>query len=570
MPRQLLSLILCVIILSSCLNRQSSDIVKPNSSADTAENANFSKAYDYLDEGKMDSSFIYFELASNEFLERGDSLNVAICFIQMAVTLNDEGDFLGSQETSLDADRLLDTSNKEHYSLLSINYNNLGNAISGYGDQEEAIAYYDLAIKYATDSLNANIYENNKAVTLFYVKKYKEAFAIHKNNLESIQKSDADYARVLSNYANTRWRIDKRYNPLVDFHKALAIRLHAKDNFGLNSSYSHLFEYHYDKNHIDSAKYYALKCYAIANKIQISKDQINAVAKLIKISSSDSSKYYFQRYKELSDSLNTSRLKARNQYALIRYKAEKNVSQNLKLQKEVLDKDLRMTRERVLWVGLIGLALSALIFYVFWTQRRKQRMKLEAENKVKEIQLSTSKKVHDVVANGIYRVMAELEYKEDYDKEALLDKLEAMYEKSRDISYERSNDIVDSSFTADVFTLLNSFSSKRVKLVIVGNDAQLWDHISKGIKNELLIVFQELLVNMKKHSKASEVIFRFEKINNVLTIFYMDNGIGIANTDLAGNGFQNTGNRIERLGGRIKFVSEKGNGLKIDIYIPLP
>src|SRR5690606_10267220 len=126
-------------------------------------------------------------------------------------------------------------------------------------------------------------------------------------------------------------------------------------------------------------------------------------------------KYYFQRYKEVSDSLNTARLKARNQYALIRYKAEKNVSQNLKLQKEVLDKDLRMTRERVLWVGLIGLALSALIFYVFWTQRRKQRMKLEAENKVKEIQLSTSKKVHDVVANGIYRVMAELEYKEDYD-----------------------------------------------------------------------------------------------------------------------------------------------------------
>ncbi|MVZ64622.1 ATP-binding protein [Sphingobacterium sp. DK4209] len=408
-----------------------------------------------------------------------------------------------------------------------------------------------------------------KAVTLFAANNFKGAYLIHKKNLDVEHKNDNDYARILSNYANTRWRIDNKYNPLPDLHKALNIRLKSSDNYGLNSSYAHLFDYHYGRN-ADSAKMYALKSFASANKIDVSADRINAAEKLIKVSDADSSKYYFQVYKHLDDSVRSARLKARNQYALIRYESEKNKIHNLKLQKDVLDRDLRISEERILMVIVFGGVLSGLIYYILWARKRKQRMTMELENKVKEIQLTTSKKVHDVVANGIYRVMTELEYKDDYDKQDLLDKLEVMYEKSRDISYEPSKDMSLSTFVSDVSTLLGSFSNEKVRIIIVGNDPHIWNRVPKKAKDDLLIIFQELLVNMRKHSLADEVIFRFEETDNYLNIFYQDNGVGLSSIKKEGNGLRNTGTRMERLNGKFNFGSEDGKGLKIEIILPLP
>jgi hypothetical protein len=42
-----------------------------------------------------------------------------------------------------------------------------------------------------------------------------------------------------------------------------------------------------------------------------------------------------------------------------------------------------------------------------------------------------------MLANGIYQVMTKIENQENFDKEEALDELEFVYEKSRDISYEK-------------------------------------------------------------------------------------------------------------------------------------
>ena len=563
---QLFTLLFSILLLLGC-HSERQKLAETDAKLTVDSNKNYAKANSFLELGRYDSSFVYFDLASDDFIQDGDSLHAAICLIQMAITLFEEADFYGAQETSLEADKLLDSLNQAHSDLLAFNYNNLGNAISGYGDNETAIAYYDLAIQYAANKIDEQTYKNNKAVTLFSAKRYKEAFLIHKENLKSADKRDKNYARCLSNYANTRWRIDKAYNPLPDLHKALKIRLDESDDSGVNSSFSHLFEYH-DGRNLDSARIYASKSFNLANKIQVRTDQINAAEKLIKVNS-DSSKYYFQIYKHLSDSVRMARLKARNQYALIRYEAEKNKIDNLKLQKDVLDRDLRISKERVIMVAVIGFVLSALTFFILWAKRRKQKITMEAENKVKEIQLKTSKKVHDVVANGIYRVMTELEYKSDFNKHELLDKLEVMYEKSRDISHE-TKEMSEEGFAIDVSTLIKSFANESVHIFIVGNDPHIWNKLSKNTKNEVLIIFQELLVNMRKHSLANEVIFRFEEQDNFLNIFYQDNGIGFTKERKIGNGLRNTGNRMERLKGKFNFVSERGKGVKIELNLPLP
>lgn len=197
-------------------------------------------------------------------------------------------------------------------------------------------------------------------------------------------------------------------------------------------------------------------------------------------------------------------------------------------------------------------------------------MELEAENRVKESQLKTSRKVHDVVANGIYRVMAELENREDINREELLDRLEILYDKSRDISYEVEDlGLDDVQFHLSISELLKSFSNEDRTVLIAGNEEAIWEKFTAVQKDNLEQVLQELMVNMQKHSKAEEVIVRFEYDGNNLHVYYKDDGIGLSDSLKYGNGFKNTENRINLLKGTLTFEKNNNRGLGIHISIPI-
>lgn len=555
----------CLLIFYSCQTKSSSNEVVGE--VDT-KNLYYEKASNLLAENKLDSSFIYFDLAHDKFLQQGDNLNAATCLIQMAITLYMEGDYYGSQETSIEADKLIDKSAKTNFPLLSFNYNNLGNVISAYGDHKTAIKYYDLAIQYAANPADYNSYLNNKAITLTYMQEYEEANAIYSSILNTKFSSDTEYARTLSNYAHTKSKIFPAYNALPNLHKALKYRIIGNDQYGINASYAHLRDYHKTRN-LDSARIYAQKAYAIASQLKSAKDKINAAESLIQLSKADSSIHYFRIYKNLSDSVLMARQRASNQYAMIRYEVEKSKKENLQLQKEVLNKDLSITRQRILGSCLLIVVLGIMGFLFYRHNRRKEQIKLASEKRIRDHQLKTSRKVHDVVANGIYRVMSEIEYSEHLDKDNILDSLELMYEKSRNISYESEGELNTEDFKATLGELLKSFSSQNTRIIIVGNSTALWEKVVEDIQKEVLLICQELMVNMRKHSKATEVSIQFDISDSSLKMKYSDNGIGVNNQNIFGNGLMNTETRIEKLNGAIIFDSEEGNGLHILVSIPL-
>lgn len=525
-----------------------------------------SKANHFLDNNQLDSSFVYFDIASDQYLQKGDSLSAANCIIQMAITLFYEGDFYGAQEMSLGANSLLDTLNTAHFNYLAPNYNNLGNAVSAVGDIDNALKFYDLAIQFAMDSIAIGVYTNNKAVTLYEAKKYNEAYLIYKRNLDRQIANEKEYARILSNYSNLKWRIDSTYKALPDLWKSLKLREDNNDLWGKNSSYGHLFAYYLKHNNLDSALFYAQKSYSSAVELNSADDKLKALGRLIRVNSSDSVKHYFARYKSLEDSVQMSRLKSKNQYALIRYEVEKNKTENLKLHAEVMTKNLKVSRQQIFLVFVFFTLLIGGSCLVVWIKRRKMRLELEANNLIKENQLKMSRKVHDVVANGIYRVMSEIENKIELDKEELLDSLELMYEKSRDISYD--NEPQEISFFKSITSLLKSFSSADIKVFIIGNDEAFWDSVSTLYQKEIFIICQELMINMAKHSQATEVVLRFEFVNQQFSLVYRDNGLGFEKKYF-GNGLTNTVSRIDRINGTINFESEKNKGLIIHIIIPL-
>jgi signal transduction histidine kinase len=82
-------------------------------------------------------------------------------------------------------------------------------------------------------------------------------------------------------------------------------------------------------------------------------------------------------------------------------------------------------------------------------------------------------------------------------------------------------------------------------------------------------VLQELLVNMKKHSKAQNVVIRFEQTGKQMTIQYTDDGVGMPSGNNFGNGLTNTGTRIQGLNGAITFDNGAVKGTKILISFPI-
>lgn len=527
-------------------------------------------AYDLLDEGKEDSAFLYFDRSKQYSLEHDDSLGVAISLINMAVTQRGQSDFYGAQESALQAADYLKLDNPEHHSYLSNNYNILAIATDNLKNYEKAIAFYKLAIKFSTDSTTKKIYYNNLALSHQHIGQYAEALIIYDKILNESIENPIQYARFLTNRATARWQADSTYNPVSDYLQALAIRSKEKDKLGMHSSYAQMTDY-YISIRPDSALHYAKLQYKTAQSLYSADDRIKGLQRLMRLSPAADLKDYFETYKKLNDSVQEVRAAAKNQFALIRYEVEKNKADNLVLQRDNAEKAYRLTWQRIWTVSIGGLALIGFSVALVWYKRRKERLERENQLKVKAEQLRISRKVHDVVANGIYRVMTEIEHKEALDRDGVLDRLEDMYNQSRDISYEAEDRVKPNpAYHERLANLLKSFATENCRILIAGNEKVLWKGVAEAKKKEIFAILQELMVNMRKHSEADQVVIRFERAGEGLWIHYRDNGLGFPEDWNAGNGLKSTGNRIESLFGKINFVNKPEKGLQIEVFLPLP
>jgi signal transduction histidine kinase len=307
---------------------------------------------------------------------------------------------------------------------------------------------------------------------------------------------------------------------------------------------------------------YAKKMLAVSIQSGSEEDQLQALQKIVKLDKENYLKY-FNEFQILNESLQISKTKSKNQFAIVRYEVKQ---QNDRYQKLVEDNKF----DRIKRNFAISILIIVLIVGIFWYRRRKIRLEQEKELEIKNTQLKLSKKVHDVVANGIYQVMTKIENQEYFDKVKALDELEFVYEKSRDISYEKSDASTEEKyFSEKVSELIGSFKNESVNTYIAGNDKNLWENVREKTQDEIYQIIRELLVNMRKHSGASTVSFRFERIQDEIKINYSDNGIGIPGDVLYKNGLSSTVSRIEAIRGAIIFDTKIEKGLKINISFPV-
>ncbi|WP_295230476.1 tetratricopeptide repeat protein [uncultured Chryseobacterium sp.] len=542
-------IILILFFLINCKEKNQTNISKE-------ENINLNKAIEYRNSNNDDSAYVYYTKAKEDFLKSKNYVQAARAITNIAIIECDKGDYYSSIANSIEAEKLLlNNSDNLALDISSRNYNSIAIASKNLKNYNQAISYYQRAIKTSVKKENSLAFYNNIGDTYLEQGNTKEAKYYFKKALQT--DDTLDYARALNNLARASFLENQSYDAYPLLEKSLIIRKKSEDNAEINSSFATLSDFYLNKDQ-NKSLLYADSMYTIALKNKSPDDQLEALNKIILLDNR-SYKQNFNRYIKLRDSLQTSRNNDFQRFGLIKFDVEKQKRENEELKNENFQQGL-----------IVSLLVLTLVIGIFWYKRRKKRLQQEKELEVKNTQLRLSKKVHDVVANGIYQVMTKIENQEHFDRDTALDELEFVYEKSRDISYDKADeDPEEKDFSEKISELVASFKNENTNTYIAGNESEIWNSVSPATQHEVYQVIRELLVNMRKHSQADRVVLRFERENNRINIFYTDNGVGISDELIYKNGLQNTVSRIAAIAGSIIFDTKTEKGLKVHLSFPV-
>lgn len=503
---------------------------------------------------KFDSAFYYYNCARETCHEQEADRHIYI-LVEMAKIQKIQADFIGAEETATQAfPYIKDCKDLIYvyslYSVLAVTYKELR-------DDQNALLFNNMCLKGKLRPIDAITIKNNLAVIYLDKKDFQKSQEILNQLLQNEDLKSDKYilGKVIDNLGYAYFKLNNP-NALNYLNQGLKIRDSLKDDFEITPSLIHLSEYYENKNS-KLAYEYALKAYQAATRINNPDDRLVALDFLIKNSSENEFKKYYSIHSSLRDSLLNTRQTAKNQFAKIKYDSTKAIENEQKY------------KDKMQIALLIAVVVVLTAFFIIYYIRKRNRKKLVAS--VYETESRIAKKIHDELANDVYQAMAFAEtqnLQKTENKEVLMDNLENIYAKARDISQTNAEIYIDERYSNFLLDLINSFNSTHINIIVKNVSTVDWNKINTESKIALYRVIQELLVNMKKYSEANLVMLNFEASAKLLEIKYSDNGKGIDTTKFSKKGLQNAENRIQALKGTFTFDKEVGKGFRVNLVIP--
>lgn len=522
-------------------------------------------AYDHRVTGKNDSAYYYYDLAQKSYKLLNDSLQVGRKLLEMGKIQFRLADYHGSKQTITEAITYLDSIKNTSY--MAVAMNELGHNFSRLSDISNAEKFYKKAIAKDSNTGNKALYTNNLALLFQEDGQYEKAITLLEQLLKDLPENVAlnEKARFQHNLALCEWKFYGR-NPIAKFIECLDIRKKAKDTWGLLSSYSGLMDYYLDAQDQKSSLY-ADSLIQISRSIKNPNAELSTIKKLLKHKQT-ATLDVIPRFLMLNDSLTKNRLSSKNQFAYLKYQDQKEKEQLLKFKAETAEQKttlIRQQNQKILFLILFIVMLFVGFSLFYYLKQRHQKERLQ---EIYRTEKRISKVVHDELANDLYGLMTSMEHIKNFEKTSILDSLENIYNRTRDISHETGG-IDTLNYTEELKKLLSQFRNDDTVIALKGFNTIEWENLEDDTKITLYRILNELLVNMKKHSGASVTSISFSQVKKKLTIGYADNGKGITIPVDKGVGLSNTETRIKNLNGTISFDSERGKGTKITISFPI-
>lgn len=542
----LFSTILVISLLCSCQK-------KTVSSSDEEYKVVIEKAEKYYYSGDYNNAYIeYFKAKSLCKEDQADKIVYA--YFRLADILNKTGDYSECETTATEAFKYFKKCKEQVY--INSLYNCLGINYLHLKDYKNALLFYNKALINPSSNIDQLTVKNNIAVV--HLEKGDNTRAIEMLQTiitnDSLKAKKTEYARALDNLGYAKFKLNES-SALKDLTESYQIRMSENNDFDITASLMHLSEYYLNQQPKLSIQY-ALKAYQAATRVNNPDDRLEALDFLIKNASGNEFKNYYQIHSSLNDSISNVRQSAKNQFANLRYNSDKALK----------DYQLQKTQSYLYLVLLV--LFSGLASFIIVTIRKRNREKIKTISYETETRIA--KKIHDELANDVFNALTFAESQNLSDpnkKEALLDNLDTIYNRTRNISRENSEIQTDSQFNQQLTDLLLQYQNDTVRVIIQEFSTINWDEIKKEAKIAIYRVLQELMVNMKKHSECTFVILKFSNLKSHIEIEYKDNGKG-AEMLKSKKGLQNAENRINAIKGTITFDFETDKGFRASIKIP--
>ena len=224
----------------------------------------------------------------------------------------------------------------------------------------------------------------------------------------------------------------------------------------------------------------------------------------------------------------------------LRQKSTRDLIEGVK----VINAKSQMQSVALLFICLFGFIY--LIYYTDKTNRDKQVKKIKAASKMSiyesNLRKQISEKLHDDIGGSIIALKMKCINKKGMDNEVEL--LSNIYERVREISSDLDIQHKFSQSIEDGINILanemcNGFDKKSINVF----PNEINDITDNTIIEAVIMTTKELITNVIKHSKASEISIDVSLFDNYINIIVQDNGIGIKQNKKWGQGLNSIQNR---------------------------
>lgn len=529
----------------------------------------------FYDHFKYDSAFVYYNKAQLICDPKANAIDYVYALSSIAELQQEQGNYIASEATITETLPYLKYTKDPVYSWII--YNAQGINYTNNEDYNNALIYFRKAINQKTDTGRKSMALNNLAIVYIHQKKYNKAkelleiLALQKNISKFNANHNIEYAFIIDNLGYCYYKlIDSR--ALNCFYEGLKIRDQIKSTEGLVANYIHL-SFFFQKTNRALAETYALEGYKTATKIKSVSGQINTLSLVIKSSEGNVLKKHALKYVRLIDSMDVNRKKTKNHFANIKYTFNKDKEENLQLKAQKVENELQLERQNTrniisyIIITFIAILISLLCYYLISKSIK------EKNDAIYTSEVRISKKLHDELANDMYQTLNFAQNRNIEligNKEQLLNNLQNIYARTRNISRENSTIETNEKYIIALKEMIVVFNAPDVTILLSGIEIIFWNKIEENKKIALYRVLQELLVNMKKHSHATLVSINFKKTDRDLIINYKDNGKGIViDTTTFKNGIDNMKSRLFAIKATIDIDSDPDKGFKVFLKIPL-
>lgn len=500
--------------------------------------------------------------AAQYFENQGDELNAAKCYSNIASAFAELENYPKAIEYS---EKSLDIFNRlEQVQFQLITLPNLATQYFKLGDTAKAIAYNGDA-----ERLAKNL-GDNRSLSIIY------------NNLGSLYlKKDPAKAKE---YLTETIRLKETMNLLDGIEVA-------KSNLG----YLMLEEGNYRG--------------AIAN-LEVAKRKIQGKQRVLLlehlaaayegVGSMDLALAHARAAKITNDSI----MDSENQKAIVeiqtQYETEKKENQILALTNENLQVDFKRKQNRNYLFAVLGaLVLTLILGYIGYKSNRRKRViaqqqltidRQRFEQQIKQQELNgidaivdaqekerakMAADLHDHLGSKIaaLKLLVESQSAES-DSKSFKEKLTGMmddtYQAVRNMSRNKNfGAYINKGLIPSTQYIANQISQTEA-LQITVNAVGITQRVENSKEIQLFRIIQELLTNVIKHAKASEVTVQFTEDEDELIIMVEDNGIGFdPEKNYDGMGLNNIRQRVSRTGGQLNIDSAPGNGTTVIINVPM-